>query len=194
MPSTVQFQRVLRTTPERLYRAFLDPDAMVKWLPPNGFTGKVHDMDARVGGKYKMSFTNFSSGKSHSFGGEYLELVPNERLRYIDRFDDPDLPGEMKVTVTLKKVLVGTEMNIVQEGIPDAFRRRRATLAGRNRWRCWRCSSRRRFLISAFPGRRRRRPPRRRSPRLHVGGVRREPSGAEHVYPPPASGRAHGVD
>jgi len=121
MPSTVQFQRVLRTTPERLYRAFIDPDAMVKWLPPNGFTGKVHDMDARVGGKYKMSFTNFSSGTSHSFGGEYLELVPNERLRYVDRFDNPGLPGEMTVTVTLKKVLVGTEIKIVQEGIPDAI-------------------------------------------------------------------------
>ena len=121
MPSTVQFQRVLRTTPERLYRAFIDPDAMAKWLPPNGFTGKVHAMDARVGGKYKMSFTNFSSGKSHSFGGEYLELVPNERLRYVDRFDNPGLPGEMTVTVTLKKVLVGTEINIVQEGIPDAI-------------------------------------------------------------------------
>jgi uncharacterized protein YndB with AHSA1/START domain len=121
MPSTVQFHRVLRTTPERLYRAFIDPDAMAKWLPPNGFTGKVHDMDARVGGKYKMSFTNFSSGKSHSFGGEYLELVPNERLRYVDRFDNPGLPGEMTVTVTLKKVLVGTEINIVQEGIPDAI-------------------------------------------------------------------------
>jgi len=121
MPSTVQFQRVLRTTPERLYRAFIDPDAMVKWLPPNGFTGKVHAMDARVGGKYKMSFTNFSSGTSHSFGGEYLELVPNERLRYVDRFDNPGLPGEMTVTVTLKKVLVGTEIKIVQEGIPDAI-------------------------------------------------------------------------
>ena len=121
MPSTVQFQRVLRTTPERLYRAFIDPDAMVKWLPPNGFTAKVHNIDARVGGSYKMSFTNFSSGKSHSFGGEYLELVPNERLRYVDRFDNPGLPGEMTVTVTLKKVSVGTEIKIVQEGIPDAI-------------------------------------------------------------------------
>jgi uncharacterized protein YndB with AHSA1/START domain len=121
MPSTVRFQRVLRTTPERLYRAFIDPDAMAKWLPPNGFTGKVHNMDARVGGKYKMSFTNFSSGKSHSFGGEFLELVPGERLRYVDRFDDPGLPGEMTVTVNLKKVLVGTEITIVQEGIPDAI-------------------------------------------------------------------------
>ena len=121
MPSTVQFQRVLRTTPERLYRAFIDPDAMVKWLPPNGFTAKVHNIDARVGGSYKMSFTNFSSGKSHSFGGEYLELVPNERLRYVDRFDNPGLPGEMTVTVSLKKVSVGTEIKIVQEGIPDAI-------------------------------------------------------------------------
>ena len=121
MPNTVQFHRVLRTTPERLYRAFLDADAMVKWLPPNGFTGKVHHMDQKVGGTYKMSFTNFTSGKSHSFGGEYLDLVPNERLRWTDRFDDPNLPGEMIVTVTLKKVLVGTEVNIVQEGLPDVI-------------------------------------------------------------------------
>ena len=121
MPNTVQFHRVLRTTPERLYRAFIDPDAMVKWLPPNGFTGKVHHMDPRVGGTYKMSFTNFTSGKSHSFGGEYLELVPHERLRWTDRFDDPNLPGEMTVTVRLKKVSVGTEVNIVQEGIPDVI-------------------------------------------------------------------------
>jgi uncharacterized protein YndB with AHSA1/START domain len=119
MPNTVQFHRVLRTTPERLYRAFIDADAMVKWLPPNGFTAKVHHMDARVGGTYKMSFTNFTSGKSHSFGGEYLELIPHERLRWTDRFDDPNLPGEMRVTVNLKKVAVGTEVNIVQEGIPD---------------------------------------------------------------------------
>ena len=121
MPSTVQFHRVLRTTPERLYRAFIDPDAMAKWLPPNGFTGKVHHMDPRVGGTYKMSFTNLTSGKSHSFGGNYLELVPHERLRWTDRFDDPNLPGEMTVTVSLKKVSVGTEMNITQEGIPDAI-------------------------------------------------------------------------
>ena len=121
MPNTVQFHRVLRTTPERLYRAFIDAEAMVKWLPPNGFTGRVQHMDARVGGTYKMSFTNFTSGKSHSFGGEYLELVPNERLRWTDRFDDPNLPGEMTVTVNLKKVSVGTEMNIVQEGIPDVI-------------------------------------------------------------------------
>ena len=121
MPNTVQFHRVLRTTPERLYRAFLDADAMVKWLPPNGFTGKMHHMDPRVGGTYKMSFTNFTSGKSHSFGGEYLELVPHERLRWTDQFDDPNLPGEMTVTVSLKKVLVGTEVHIVQEGIPDVI-------------------------------------------------------------------------
>jgi uncharacterized protein YndB with AHSA1/START domain len=121
MPSTVRLHRVLRSTPDRIYRAFLNPEAMSKWLPPNGFTGKVHEMDARVGGKYRMSFTNFTSGKSHSFGGEYLELVPNERIRHTDKFDDPNLPGEMVVTVTLKKVLVGTELNIVQEGIPDVI-------------------------------------------------------------------------
>jgi uncharacterized protein YndB with AHSA1/START domain len=121
MPTTVQFHLVLRATPERLYRAFIDPDAMVKWLPPNGFTGKVHHMDPRVGGTYKMSFSNFTSGKSHSFGGEYLELVPHERLRWTDRFDDPNLPGVMTVTVRLKKVSVGTELNIVQEGIPDVI-------------------------------------------------------------------------
>jgi uncharacterized protein YndB with AHSA1/START domain len=121
MPSIVQFNRVLRTPPERLYRAFIDPDAMVKWLPPNGFTAKVHHMDARVGGTYKMSFTNFTSGKSHSFGGEYLELKTHERIRWTDRFDDPNLPGEMTVTVSLKKVSVGTEVNIVQEGVPDVI-------------------------------------------------------------------------
>ena len=116
--STIRLYRVLRATPERVYRAFLDPDAMSKWLPPNGFTGKVHQMEARVGGKHKMSFTNFTTGKSHFFGGEYLELVPHERVRYTDRFDDPNLPGEMQITVTLKKVSVGTELNIVQEGVP----------------------------------------------------------------------------
>jgi len=121
MPNTVRLHRVLRSTPERIYRAFLDPEAMSKWLPPNGFTGKVHKMDARVGGTYRMSFTNFTSGKSHAFGGEYLELVPNERIRHTDKFEDPNLPGEMVVTVTLKKVLVGTELNIVQEGIPDVI-------------------------------------------------------------------------
>lgn len=121
MPNTIQLHRVLRATPDRVYRAFLDPDAMAKWLPPNGFTGKVHHMDPRVGGSYKMSFTNFTSGKSHSFGGEYVELVANERLSYIDRFDDPNLPGEMRVTVALRKVLVGTELNIVQQGVPDVI-------------------------------------------------------------------------
>jgi uncharacterized protein YndB with AHSA1/START domain len=121
MPSTVRFHRVLRAPPERVYRAFLDADAKVKWLPPNGFTGKVDHVDARVGGTFKMSFTNFASGMSHSFGGEYLELVPNERIRYTDRFDDPNLAGELKVTIELKKVSVGTELNIVQEGIPDVI-------------------------------------------------------------------------
>jgi len=121
MPNTVRFHRVLRSTPDRVYRAFLDPDAMVKWLPPNGFTGKVHHQDLRVGGTYKMSFTNFTSGKSHSFGGEYLELVPNEKIRNTDKFDDPNMPGEMTVTVTLKKVLVGTELHVVQEGVPDVI-------------------------------------------------------------------------
>lgn len=121
MPSTIRLHRVLRATPERLYRAFLDADAMAKWLPPNGFTGKVHHLDARVGGAHKMSFTNFSTGRSHSFGGTYLELVPNEKIRYTDRFDDANLPGEMQVTVTLKKVLVGTELSIVQEGVPDVI-------------------------------------------------------------------------
>jgi uncharacterized protein YndB with AHSA1/START domain len=128
MPNTVQFHRVLRATPDRVYRAFLDPDAMVKWLPPHGFTGRMHHMDARVGGTYKMSFANFTSGKSHSFGGEYLELVPQERLRWTDRFDDPNLPGEMTVTVRLKKVSVGTEVNIVQEGIPDVIPAEACTL------------------------------------------------------------------
>jgi uncharacterized protein YndB with AHSA1/START domain len=121
MPNTVQFHRVLRATPERVYRAFLDPEAMAKWLPPNGFTCKVHHMDARVGGTYKMSFTNFTSGNSHSFGGEYLELVPHERIRWTDKFDNPQLPGVMTVAVTLKKVSVGTEVHIVQEGLPDVI-------------------------------------------------------------------------
>ena len=119
MPTnSVQFHRVLRAKPEKVYRAFLDPDAMAKWLPPNGFTGKVHHIDAKVGGTYKMSFTNFSSGHSHSFGGQYLELIPNERIRHTDRFDDPNLPGEMVTTISLKPVFCGTELNIVQEGIP----------------------------------------------------------------------------
>jgi uncharacterized protein YndB with AHSA1/START domain len=115
---TVRLHRVLRATPERLYRAFIDPDAMAKWIPPHGFTGKVHHMDAQVGGSYTMSFTNFSTGNSHKFGGEFLELVPGQRLRYTDRFDDPNLPGEMTTTVTFTPVSVGTELNIVQEGIP----------------------------------------------------------------------------
>lgn len=116
--NTIRLHRVLKATPERVYRAFLDPDAMAKWLPPNGFTGKVHHLDAKVGGTFKMSFTNFSTGKSHSFGGEYLELVPHERLRYTDKFDDPNLPGEMHTTVTLKQVFCGTELNVTQEGVP----------------------------------------------------------------------------
>ena len=122
MPSnTIRLHRVLRATPERVYRAFLDPDAMVKWLPPHGFTAKVHHLDARVGGTYKMSFTNFSSGNGHSFGGEYLELVPNERIVHTDKFDDPTLPGEMKTTITVKPVSVGTELDIVQEGVPEVI-------------------------------------------------------------------------
>ena|SRR5437868_2895675 len=121
MPGTVRLHRVLRATPERVYRAFLDADAKAKWLPPNGFTGKVHESDARVGGSYKMSFTNFTTGKSHSFGGTYTELVPNERIRYSDKFDDANMPGEMHVTISIKKVLVGTELSIVQEGIPDVI-------------------------------------------------------------------------
>jgi uncharacterized protein YndB with AHSA1/START domain len=121
MPNTVRLHRVLATTPEKLYRAFLEPDAVAKWLPPNGFACTVHHLEARVGGTHKMSFRNFTTGNGHSFGGRYLELVPNERLRYTDAFDDPNLPGEMTVTVSLKKVLVGTELNIVQEGVPDAI-------------------------------------------------------------------------
>ena len=116
--NTVRLHRVLRAKPERVYRAFLDPDAMVKWLPPNGFTAKVHQMEAKVGGIYKMSFTNFSTGSSHSFGGKYLELKPNELLRYTDKFDNPGLPGEMITTVSLKQVFCGTELNVTQEGIP----------------------------------------------------------------------------
>jgi uncharacterized protein YndB with AHSA1/START domain len=116
--NTVRLHRVLRAPPDRVYRAFLDPDAMVKWLPPHGYTAKVHHMDARVGGRYRMSFTNFGTGKSHSFGGEYVELEPHERLRYTDEFDDPNLPGRMQVTISLRKVLCGTELSIVQEGLP----------------------------------------------------------------------------
>jgi uncharacterized protein YndB with AHSA1/START domain len=119
--NTIRLHRVFRATPERIYRAFLDADAMVKWLPPNGFTAKVHHMDAKVGGTFKMSFTNFTTGNSHSFGGQYLELMPHERIRYTDTFDDPNLPGEMRVAVTLKKVSCGTDVNIVQEGVPDVI-------------------------------------------------------------------------
>ncbi len=119
--NSVHLHRVLAAKPEKVYRAFLDPDAMARWLPPNGFTGQVHHMDAKVGGTFKMSFTNFTTGTAMAFGGEYLELVPNERLRYTDVFDDPNLPGIITVTVTLKKVSVGTELNIVQEGLPDVI-------------------------------------------------------------------------
>jgi uncharacterized protein YndB with AHSA1/START domain len=121
MPSTIRLHRVFTAPPERVYRAFLDPEALVKWMAPHGFTAKVHQMDARVGGSYKMSFKNFTTGNGHSFGGKYLELVPNERIRHTDEFDNPGLPGTMTVTVTFKKVLVGTELNIVQEGVPDVI-------------------------------------------------------------------------
>jgi uncharacterized protein YndB with AHSA1/START domain len=119
--NTIRLHRVLRAAPDKIYRAFLDPEAMAKWLPPNGFTGRVHHMDAKVGGSYKMSFTNFTTGKSHSFGGMYVELTPHERIRYTDKFDDPNLPGEMQATITLKKVSCATELNIVQEGVPDVI-------------------------------------------------------------------------
>ena len=118
---TVRLHRVLRATPERVYRAFLDADAMAKWLPPYGFTCRVHHMEARVGGTYKMSFTNFSTGQGHSFGGEYRELIPYELIRYTDKFDDPGLPGEMQTTLSFKQVWCGTELNIVQEGLPEAI-------------------------------------------------------------------------
>ena len=121
MPNTVRFHRVLRATPERVYRAFLDADAMAKWLPPYGFTGKVHHMEAKVGGTYKMSFTNFATGQGHSFGGEYRELAPDQRIRYTAKFDDPHLPGEMQTTVSIKQVICGAELNIVQEDIPEAI-------------------------------------------------------------------------
>lgn len=121
MPNTVKLHRVLAVKPEKIYRAFLEPDAMAKWLPPDGFACTVHHMDPKVGGSYRMSFRNFTTGKSQAFGGEYLELTPNERLRYIDKFEDPGFPGEMNVTVTLKAVSVGTEVHITQEGVPDAI-------------------------------------------------------------------------
>ena len=121
MSNVVKLHRILRTTPERVYRAFLDPDALVKWLPPNGFTCQIHQLEARVGGTYRMSFTNFSTGQSDSFGGEYLELVPNERIRHTDRFDDPNLPGEMHTTISIRQVPVGAELSVVQEKIPEAI-------------------------------------------------------------------------
>ena len=121
MPGTVRLHRVFATKPEKLYRAFIEPDAKTRWLPPNGFTATMHHHEAKVGGTYKMSFRNFTTGHSHAFGGTYLELVANERIRYSDKFDDPNLPGQMQITVTLKKVIAGTEVNIVQEGIPDAI-------------------------------------------------------------------------
>jgi uncharacterized protein YndB with AHSA1/START domain len=121
MPNVVRLHRVLRAPPERVYRAFLDPDAMAKWLPPHGYTGKVHHMDARVGGSHRMSFTNFSTGSSHAFGGRYVELTPHETIRYTDQFDDPGLPGEMQVTISLAAVACGTELTITQEGIPPAI-------------------------------------------------------------------------
>jgi len=119
--NTIRLHRVIRATPEKIYKAFLDADAMAKWLPPNGFTGKVHHMEPKVGGTYKMSFTNFSTGKSHSFGGEYLELMPHERIRYTDKFDDPNMPGEIETTINLNKVSCGTELNVLQEGLPAAI-------------------------------------------------------------------------
>jgi uncharacterized protein YndB with AHSA1/START domain len=121
MPNTVRLHRVLATKPEKIYRAFIEADALTKWLAPNGFVCTVHQLDAKVGGTFRMSFRNFTTGNSHSFGGEYIELVPHERLRYTDKFDDPNLPGPIQVTVTLKKVSLGTELNIVQEGLPDAI-------------------------------------------------------------------------
>ena len=119
--NTIRLHCVIRATPEKIYRAFLDADALAKWLPPNGFTCKVHHLDAKVGGTFRMSFTNFTTQKSHSFGGTYLELVPHERIRYSDKFEDPNLPGEIQVTITLKKVSCGTELNVVQEGVPSVI-------------------------------------------------------------------------
>lgn len=119
--NTVRLHRVLRAPPERVYKAFLDPDAMTKWIPPHGFTGKVHHMDARAGGSYRMSFTNFNTGKSHAFGGTYVALTPHEQIRYTDRFEDPSMPGEMQVTISLRKVACGTDLTIVQEGLPPAI-------------------------------------------------------------------------
>ena len=149
MPTNIiRLHRVLRATPERVYRAFVDAEAMVKWLPPNGFTGKVHHLDATVGGTYKMSFTNFATGQSHSFGGEYLELVPHERIRHTDKFDDPNLTGVMQTTVSLEKVFCGTELNVIQEGVPDSIPPQACYLGGKNRSRCLRSSSKPRFRSS----------------------------------------------
>lgn len=141
MPSTVRLHRVLTTSPEKVYRAFLEADALAKWLPPNGFTCTVHHFEPKVRGTFKMSFRNFTTGNSHAFGGEYLELVPGERLRYTDRFDDPNLPGEIQVTVILKKVSVGTELDITQAGIPDVIPPEACYLGWRNRCAIWRSSS-----------------------------------------------------
>lgn len=121
MPNTIRLHRVLRAEPETVYRAFLDADAKAKWLPPNGFTGKVHEIDARVGGRYRMSFTNFATGTTHSFGGTYTELTPHERIRYTDKFDDPNMPGEMQVTINFRKAACGTELDVTQEGLPDVI-------------------------------------------------------------------------
>ena len=135
--NTVRLHRVFATNPEKLYRAFLDPDAMTKWISPNGFTCKVHHMDAKVGGTYRMSFQNFTTQKSHAFGGEFKELVPNKKLVYTDKFEDPNLPGEIKVTVELKEVLVGTEVHIEQSGLPDAIPVEGCYLAGAIHWKTW---------------------------------------------------------
>ena len=121
MPSTIRLHRVFKSSPERLYRAFTNPDALVKWMPPHGFIAKVHAMDLKVGGSYRMSFTNLGTGSTHSFGGEYLEIVPNQKIRHTDKFDDPNLPGTMTVTVEIKRVMVGAELNILQEGVPDVI-------------------------------------------------------------------------
>src|ERR1700693_4207989 len=131
MPNTVRLHRVLATRPEKVYRAFLEADALAKWLPPNGFACTVHHLEAKIGGTFKMAFRNFTTGKSHSFAGEYVELVPNDRVRYTDKFDDPNLPGDIQVTVTLKKVSVGTELNVVQEGLPDVIPTEACYLGGR---------------------------------------------------------------
>src|ERR1019366_6641163 len=143
MPNTVRLHRVVATKPEKVYRAFIEPDAMAKWLPPNGFTCTVHHMDPKAGGSYRLSFRNFTTGHGHSFGGQYVELVPNERLRYTDKFEDPNLPGEIQVTVTLKKVSLGTEVNIVQEGkaYRMSFQSKPVTWAGRSRCETWPNSS-----------------------------------------------------